>query len=214
MRRLACLGLLSLVAGCFDPATSGPIASAAPPPPTVDMHRDATTPRDAERPDAGTDAAPDASPDASVQDAALDAAPPDPCVASDRRPHLELGPGGAGDFVAWEADAGVPLIRLAQGGSVTRFDLLAVDVDAPAEGLTVQVVDLDADQEIAFGESGALMLPCRPGVGRLLVDRTIDYSADLAADALLGRRVRIIATLHTAAGAVFGGAEGVLEPAR
>lgn len=158
----------------------------------------------------------DATPIDAALDAApvVDAAPYDPCVASEQRPHLALGPSGGGAFEGWTDDAEIPLIRLAQGGSVTRFDLLAVDVDAAAEGLTVTVVDLDTEQELAFGETRALELPCRPGVGRLLVDRSIDYVADFAATDLIGRRVRIVATLHTAAGDVFGGAEGVLEAAR
>lgn len=221
MRGMLSVWWLLLCVGCPEPATHGPIAT--PSPARIDM-----APMD-DRPDMpAIDAMPidampadvgllDAMPvDQSQLDAqVVDAAPVyDPCTTSEQRPHLELGPANGDAFVAWEIDDALPLIRLAQGGSVTRFDLLAVDVDAAAEGLSVRIVDLDDEQELAFGEAGALELPCRPGVGRLLVNQTIDYRADFAAADLLGRRVRIIVTLHTPTGDVFGGAEGILEAAQ
>lgn len=206
------------------------------PDPTTDtlLRADAQSSTDMRVADAAPDAdaaAPDAQPDATVVDAALfdaapldaavdavvdaqvDLGPPDPCAIGDVDPQIQIGLPGADPFLAWDTPAGLPLTQLAQGGAVTRFDLLALYTGEQAEGITVSITDRMTEQELAFGQSGPTRLPCRPGVGRALVDRAVDYAVEFVSADLIGRQVRLVVTLMTPEGPVFGAVDGVLEAA-
>ncbi|MGK0359751.1 MAG: hypothetical protein ACI9U2_002057 [Bradymonadia bacterium] len=223
------VALALCLAGCPDPASDAllrpdarPLSEmGAPDPPDatpLDAFFDATQ-RDAflnATPDGavpGGAVPEDATPDVAA-DADIDAALPDPCALGEVDAHVRIGPAGGDPFRPWASPTALPLAQLAQGGAVTRFDLLVLGADAQADGITVSIIDRVTAQELAFGQSGPTRLPCRAGVGRALVNRAVDYSVDFASADLLGREVRLIVTITTPDGALFGAVDGVLEAAQ
>ena len=146
-------------------------------------------------PDLGPDVGPDVGPDMEI-----DAAPPDPC-APGGEPALDFGDLNGAAFTAFAPDDELIIEDLAQAGTVTRFDLRALNVGEQAGNITVTLRAEGPDGALYAEERlGAPELLCNPGVGRFLPAVTLSTFGGAPGE-----------TVYLQATGTFVGVEGEVE---